>query len=405
MGQTYYDSLVSRSVMMALVVVPLVALTLMVAPSDHEVLAATMAAASAASAFSWNWVAVGLGRPRLIVLYDVLPRAAFIVVAIAIILNGHALAWYPACLIASTAVSLALSVKRVVPPSRARRTHRQILARSLRHQLPSVATTTSAGAYTAASIFIVGLATTTQATAMTSSADRLYRIGLLAVVALSSAFQAWVVHDDEEVARRRRLVALRSHTALAVVGGSALAILTPAVSRALFGASLSPSWRVTAWYGIAFAGVAVSTSLSCTSSCRRGGGHTCWHAPSPGLSSASQQYSGWPAPMAPRAPRRVSGSARFWSSAWPLSSPSLPSERDGPPAFARSTRSAGNAISHGMATSRTTHSDGPARLDESRLPRRARAIKRPWQSHSAPVPKIDRISFLNAMGSRLMLSR
>lgn len=260
-GQTYYDSLVSRGVMLAFVLVPLVALTLMVAPAGHEVLAATMAAASAASAFSWNWVAVGLGRPRLIALYDVLPRAAFIVVAIAIILDGHALAWYPACLIASTAVSLALSVKRVVPPSRARRTHRQILARSLRHQLPYVATTTSAGAYTAASIFVVGLATTTQATAMTSSADRLYRIGLLATVALSSAFQAWVVHDDEQVARRRRLVALRSHAALAVIGGSAMAIMAPTVSRVLFGASLSPTLRVTAWYGVAFACVAISTSL------------------------------------------------------------------------------------------------------------------------------------------------
>ncbi|MCD4533145.1 hypothetical protein LRP67_03505 [Nocardioides sp. cx-169] len=261
-GETYYDSLLSRSLVMAVASGPILAASVLAAPAGHALLVASIATATTATAFSWNWVAIGLGQPRLIVLYDVLPKMASIAAAVLIIANGGSLLWYPAALLTSTAVSLLLSARRVVRPANAGRAHLQTLARRLRHQLPYVATTTAGGAYSAAAIFIVGLATTTHATAVASSADRFYRIGLLSVVALASAFQAWVVHVDAPVARRRRLVALRSHAVLAVVGGSAMALGAPLASRVLFGASLSPSWKVTAWYGLAFACVAISTSLA-----------------------------------------------------------------------------------------------------------------------------------------------
>ena len=93
------------------------------------------------------------------------------------------------------------------------------------------------------------------------SADKLYRVGLTVVVtALGNAFQGWVLDPAVADRRRRQLLAIAAHGVAGVVGFAFLATLGPWVTGLIFpgqGAQYAPS----AWFGVAFLFISLSTPL------------------------------------------------------------------------------------------------------------------------------------------------
>lgn len=259
--QIYTESLLTRLAVASPVLIAVIALSLARAPDDYVGLSVAVAVAAALQGLSPTWVAIGLGRARSIVLFETLPRVALLVVSAAFIVAGGSILLYPAALGASTLIGIALFSTRTVRPITIPGGWGKAFRTRLRQLSSMAAATTTASLYSSGALLLVGLAATSREAAEVASADRLFRIGLVAAVVLANALQAWVVHRDEGLARHRRRHALMLHAGLGAIGGLALAGATPKAAEVLFGAHLAPDHVVAALYGTTFAIQAVQLSL------------------------------------------------------------------------------------------------------------------------------------------------
>jgi O-antigen/teichoic acid export membrane protein len=261
-GTIFYESLVTRGLLLLAVVVPVVAVCCLAAPPGHAGLASATGVAFASTALTSSWVAVGLGSVSRLILLESIPRLVVLVVAALVILRGGSLYVYPVAIAGASVVGAFLFARSGVRPRRTRDRLLTSVRRRLRTQTAAAATALSAAAYSAGALLLVGLSTSVHQTALMSSAQLIYSVGLYVVVALSSALQAWVVQPDPEVARERRGRALLWHGALGLLGLTLYASLAPTVATVLFGSDLAPGYAVALAYGVAFAAVCVGTSLA-----------------------------------------------------------------------------------------------------------------------------------------------
>jgi len=261
-GISYYESLVTRIFVAGAALVPVGLLCWAVAPAGHLGLTLCMAIANALFGLTPNWAAIGLGDARSIIVYDVIPRLALTMLSVPLLIYGMPVLVYPAVMIIGSATNVLLFSSRKIKPIRSRDSVFRVLQRRLTSQLPAASTTVAAGIYANGSLLIVGVAATVEQTALMASADRLYKVGLFSVMALTNAFQAYVVHEDVAESRRRRRTALWWHLMLAVVGLAGLATVGPVASRLMFGAEFTPNRWVFAWFGAAFAMLCLSSYLS-----------------------------------------------------------------------------------------------------------------------------------------------
>lgn len=257
---TYTESLISRGLLLPPVLALCGALALASAPSGELFLTAATAAAGATVGMTANWVAVGLGRARHILLLEAAPRLLLMISAAGFIGVGGSVLAYPAALAGSSVVAAVLFSSVALRPIRVRDWVPLALTR-LRRLAPAAAGAIVASLYSAGALLLVGIAASVTATAVIASADRLYRIGVLAVAVLANALQAWVV-QDEGAGTRRLAVALRMHAALGVLGAIAFGSLVPTISAALFGEDVAPGYDVAFLYGATFACLSLGTSLA-----------------------------------------------------------------------------------------------------------------------------------------------
>lgn len=258
----YTDSLLSRAMLSPIVLLLVAAASWAAAPGGEFMLTVTVAAASATFGFSPTWVAIGLGRAKSIVLFETVPRAALVVAAAVAIALGASIYAYPTALALSTLLALAAFSRWTVRPISPGRAWFGAVAARLRGLASAAASTLTGSLYSAGALFLVGIVATVEVTAEVSSADRLYRIGLLTVIVLTNAFQGWVVDPDPVEAARRRGVALRIHLGVGITGAVAYTAAAPVVASLLFGADLAPSYLLAAFYGATFAALAVASSLA-----------------------------------------------------------------------------------------------------------------------------------------------
>ena len=247
--------------MLAAVLVPIAAVSYLAAPPGRFGLVVATAVAFASMALTSNWVAVGLGSASRFMLLESVPRLVVMVGAALAIHEGGSLYVYPAAVAASSVIGAGLFAWSGIRPRRSGEPLAATVRRRLRAHAPAVVTALSAAAW-AGALLLVGLSTSVHQTALMSSAQVIYTVGLYAVVALSNAFQAWVVHPEPAVARERRSQALLWHGALGVVGMVLYASLAPLIATVLFGSDLAPGHVVALAYGVAFAAVSVCTSLA-----------------------------------------------------------------------------------------------------------------------------------------------
>lgn len=251
----YVESLFSRGAVWLIAgpVAALVASTL--APTEGRVVAAAVAAAFSASGLSPRWFAVAEARPRTMIVWDVLPVVGSNLVAGLVIALGGSLLVYPALLVATT-VSTALAF----PAGNRRTIDVRGFVAAFRGRAPASLGELCGASYSVATVALVGSQAAASQMPQYASGVRLYQWGLLALVALTNALQAWAAAPGADRGERF-LVLVRAHVVLGLLGSTILAVAGPPASAVLFGSDLRASGGVCVGLGLAYLAVALSTAL------------------------------------------------------------------------------------------------------------------------------------------------
>lgn len=217
---------------------------LLLVPEGSHALAAVMAVTVALSGLSIGWFAVGVGNPRMMAVYDAMPRAISNLVGGALAYATGLLLLYPCVLLVTQCGSLVVFHAREVGWPSLRRTRGEFAGRLRRNAAPTL-TEVVAAAYSVGAPAILAVLSPT-AVAQFGSGDRLSRIGSAGVAALSNGLQGWVAEPDGRAYLRR----LRASFTLHAVAGLALllgmGLFGPRLSALLFGADLAIE-PATAW--------------------------------------------------------------------------------------------------------------------------------------------------------------
>ncbi|GAA4753760.1 hypothetical protein GCM10025783_28340 [Amnibacterium soli] len=255
-----YRTSVAGRALLYLAAVPLLYLvSVLIVPAPEVMLAFGTAAAFALAGLSPAWYAIGVGRPGLIAKYELGPKSVSALVAAGLVaLTGGV--WIYPVLVAAGTVGGIVAMQRFEVRSPIGFRSVVHAARGLWSDRSAAFAVLAGGVYSTIPVAVVGALAPVADVARYSSGDRLYRIGLLAIVALSNALQGWVAERGGSVVRRGAR-SLQAHTALGLAGGAALAGLTPAVSTVLFGAQLAATWPTAIGYGVAFCAVSINTSI------------------------------------------------------------------------------------------------------------------------------------------------
>ena len=232
-----------------------------ISPAASWAPAAAFAVASALNGISLSWYAVGVASPRLVLLYEVIPRTIATALALGVVLLTGQVVWYGLLLCASVVVGvLAFHLdldRRLLPHWPGWTTLRSDVG-DMRHAwgVESVGSL-----YANAPLPIAGIVASPVAAAAFASNDKIYRYGILGVGAAGNALQGWVLETRDDVRRRRNLIAIVIMAVIAVIGWAVLAIFGPLLSGWLFGADKQGDPLAFHFFGIAFIGVTMSTPL------------------------------------------------------------------------------------------------------------------------------------------------
>lgn len=255
------ESLRSRAVTSLLAVPAAGVVTFAVCSEPYRLESVLVAMATALGGFTPAWFCIGEGNPRGLILFDAAPKLAASGLALpAIILTGQ-IVWYPALLVAFTLPAFALHAQRErtghdiqgPPPRRT--------AAVLASLVPTAAIDAAGNAYGSTPVPIATAGLSPDAAGHFASADRIYRIGLLAVIALGNAFQAWVLDPKADDRIRRHVLAFGALSGLGLLGGTAIATLGPWASAIVFGAAVAADPLPCLLFGIAFLFISSGTAL------------------------------------------------------------------------------------------------------------------------------------------------
>jgi len=228
---------------------------------DAIATSAAFAVATALNAMTLSWYAVAVAAPGMVFWYEVVPRAFATALAIGVVLLTGMVFWYGVLLTLSIVAGLIAfhlrRFRRVLPEWPGS----QQLRESVADMRAAWGVETMTSLSTNAPVPIAGVVLSAAATAQFSSSDRIYRYGLMAIIAAGNALQGWVLESHAETRRTRNLVAFLVMGVVALVGWIILALLGPLVSGLLFGADKAGDPLAFHFYAIAFVGLALATPL------------------------------------------------------------------------------------------------------------------------------------------------
>lgn len=258
----YSRSIRSRLVIAGVVLPVMSLIVYYVAHDGYRLDAITMAWATALTGFSPAWFGIGTGQPRILAVYDTLPRFfAAVASAPLIVITGQVWVYGVTSLVA-TVLSLVAFHRRFGEegtwfPANLGTTIREILPHA------GTAGINFTGSAYASSPVPIATATipSAAATAGFASADSIYRFGLFTIVAVGNTFQGWTLENGAADPRRRHLVALVAHLALGLAGGLGMALLGPWVSGLMFGEAVKADALTSFYYGLSFLFLSASTPL------------------------------------------------------------------------------------------------------------------------------------------------
>lgn len=258
-GAIYLRSVRTRLLLMV-GILPLSALiAAMVAVPGFRAEAVAMCWAVGLSGLSPAWFCIGVGQPRLLALYDTVPRFLATAVAAPVLLMSHQLWHYTVLLAAATVFALVDFHRRHSPGGRWLPLDVRESLGELKGQAKTAGISLAGNAYASTPAPIATATTAPQASGSLATADTLYRFGLFTVVALGNAFQSWTIERGAPNPVRRHLTAIWAHAGLGLVGALVLTVAGPTASGLLFAGKVQASTELCALYGLAFVFLSAST--------------------------------------------------------------------------------------------------------------------------------------------------
>ena len=256
-----HESVHSRLVT-SLIAIPAAALaTFVVCGPSYRLESVGVAVAMTVGGFTPAWFCIGQGNPRGLMLFDALPKLAASLICLPVIgLSGQVL-WYPVLLLLFTVPAFAIHARLTAHGGLRGDAEPRGLLTVLRTLVPTAAIDATGNAYGATAIPIATAGLPASEASSFASADRAYRIAIMAVIAFGNAFQAWVLEPAAIDRHRRHRLAIVSHVTLGLLGGVAIAVLGPWATGVLFGASVAAAPIPSALFGVAFFFLSTTTPL------------------------------------------------------------------------------------------------------------------------------------------------
>lgn len=255
----YALSLLTRSVAFVIALPLLVVVSVAFSQPEHVVETLLMAAAQATAGLSPAWYCIAVGKARLIAQYDVIPRILATLACIPILLATGLIIVYPLAILIGGLVGTFFFTLRHSRRVDYRGVSLQRVGQELWALRAASGTTLAAGAYAATPVIIVAAAALPAGLAAFVSAEKLYRIGMMAIGALGSSLQGWVAEIGSDH-RKRRKFSLLSHSFLGLAGFLGFSLLGPSVSQLLFGEKVAADGATCFWFGLAFLFVSLNTA-------------------------------------------------------------------------------------------------------------------------------------------------
>jgi O-antigen/teichoic acid export membrane protein len=258
-----YSRSIRTRLVIASVVLPLMTLLVSVVARDGFRLdAIAMAWATALTGFSPAWYGIGTAQPRILAVFDTLPRfAAALVSAPLIIATGQIWIYGVLSMLATLGALIAFHQRFGESgtwfPKKPGSVLREIAPDA------GVAGISFTGSAYASSPLPIATATvpSAAATAAFASADSIYRLGIFSIVAVGNTFQGWTLERGASNPRRRHVVAFLAHAALGLAGGLFLALLGPWVSALIFSEAVKADALTSTYFGLSFLFLSSSTPL------------------------------------------------------------------------------------------------------------------------------------------------
>ncbi|WP_454112206.1 oligosaccharide flippase family protein [Microbacterium aurum] len=257
----YARSFYARVGVVAVVAVGASIVAVVLAPESTRAVAVMFAVTGAVGGLGLAWFAVGVSSVGIIVWFEIVPRAAATALAIPLLLWTGDVFWYGLLMLLASVLGVVLFhllyCRAVLPVWVGWRT----VAQDLRLLRAAWGVEVVGNLYANAPVPVATATSSLTASATFGSGDRLYRYGLLGVVAVGNAVQGWVLEVDDTRRRTRNRAAILILVAVGVTGLLFLLFAGEAVTALLFGAELAAERSTLLWLGVAFLAVAASTPL------------------------------------------------------------------------------------------------------------------------------------------------
>lgn len=258
-GAIYLASIRTRILLMLLIVPLVVVLSAMIAAPGFRADAVSMALASVLTGMSPAWFCIGMGQPKMLAIFDTVPRFLATAASAPLLMLTHQLWNYTAILAVATVLSLVLFHRRLSPSGAWLPTDVRATLGEIKAQGHTASINMAGNAYASTPTPIATATTSAAASGALATADTLYRFGLFTIVALGNAFQSWTIESGISNTRQRHVMAIWSHVILGVVGAAILTVAGPTVSAILFAGQIQASTELCFYYGVSFVFLSAST--------------------------------------------------------------------------------------------------------------------------------------------------
>lgn len=256
-----HESLRSR-VLIACVAMPVASLVAFaVSGPSYRLESVAIAFAMTAGGLTPAWFCIGRGDARGLMIFDAVPKLLASLVALPILLVWGSVLAYPVLLFAFTVPSYAVHAWLNAHARWRDGTIPGPVARVLRGLAGTAVIDATGNAYGSTSIPIATTGLDAADAGAFASADRAYRIGILLVVAMGNALQAWALDPKAEDTRARHKLAVLSHLVLGLVGGVVIAAFGPWATALVFGPNVAGAPLPCLLFGLAFLSISVATPL------------------------------------------------------------------------------------------------------------------------------------------------
>lgn len=255
----YALSLVTRVLVFVVGVPVLAAISTLFGDNTHFWETFLMAAAQAAAGMSPAWYGIAIGDAKLIARYDVIPRILAIAVCIPVLLLSGLIFIYPVAILLGGLCGTFFFTRRYSKREDYGHLNIAAVAKEIWALRAASGTTMAAAAYAATPVIVVAAVAMPSGLAVFVSAEKFFRIGLMAVGALGGSLQGWVAEIGSDHLKRRKF-SLISHTLLGLAGLVGFSLLGPVLTELLFGSTLAADFYTCFWFGMAFLFVSINTS-------------------------------------------------------------------------------------------------------------------------------------------------